>query len=684
MLNARWRLVALPVLVCLLAACGSDDDDGSRGLQPGPGPVPGPGGGVSASEPAVCGNADLSGLQTRVHVSPQGSDDPGCGQTSTAACKSIQQGINNCAATGCGVLVRHGLYPASATIQLRDAVSVYGGCLFDGEPARGYRTIVQASPAPGTPAVSATGIHTPTLFAGIVVLGKNETAAGAASLTMAVADSKGLALAQTVLISGSGGDGANGATAGAGGSGHRGDDGNFGDEIRIRGGAGAGGPACNGSTTTAAGGSGADYRLVNATACVATCVCSDYQGDSGSQGGDSGNVKGGAGGGPGPDGLRCDGTSGNVAGQGGHGVAGAPGACAASPGVAAANPWGSLGSVGWSPGLSASGASGDLGSGGGGGGAGGVCVNIPFWDGNSLNHNGMPGGGGGGGGCGGSGGQGGQQGGASIPLLLSGSALAGADASLSLVAGQGGQGGHGGGGGTGGPGGKGGSTPFSQFSPPMPACQFWNKVNAGYGGDGGPGGDGGRGGAGSGGPGGSGGPSIGVALRAASSAPAAAIIYAPPPGGAGGSGGDGGRNAPIPDVDPNPCRGAGGQSGLQGGSAAIVNFDLPLGSMLPSGHQLPKSYAIHSPNGEVRLVMQDDGNLCLYDSRGPLWCSHTIPQNIPAAVMQTDGNLCMYPTDAAVWCSATHGHPGAYLMVQDSGHVQIIAADNTTVLWSQP
>lgn len=41
--------------------------------------------------------------------------------------------------------------------------------------------------------------------------------------------------------------------------------------------------------------------------------------------------------------------------------------------------------------------------------------------------------------------------------------------------------------------------------------------------------------------------------------------------------------------------------------------------------------------------------------------------------MQTDGNFCLYPTDGSnIWCSGTAGHPGAYLIVQDDGHIQII------------
>ncbi len=673
MLSARWRRVALAVLACLLAACGSDDDDGSGGLQPGPGPVPGPGGGVSAPEPAVCGNADLSALQTRVHVSPQGSDDPGCGQTSAAACKSIQQGIANCAASGCGVLVRHGLYPASATIQLRDAVSVYGGCLFDGEPARGYRSVLLGPPG-GQPVIVAERIVSPTTLHGVMAVASDAQAAGAPSIAMTASSSSDkFVLAQTTLVAGRGAAGARGADAAAAATGDNG--GPAPAPSNYDGGQGGQG-ACPGTVGFGGSGGVGGVRWIGpGSSCDgATCTCVDSP-DSrpAAQGEGAGAASGGALGSAGGEGCICGNT--HPAGDGGPGHKGDDGACAAQGGIANASIAGSLDAVSWKPSSGGNGAAGGGGAGGGGGGGGGYGADA--WGGKVYDGGG--GGGGGGGGCGGNAGGGGQQGGASIGLVLYASPITWSQAGSSVVPGPGGQGGVGGSGGAGGTGGSGGA---GWQSSKVDLCLL-SKAVPGQGAAGGPGG---RGGAGSGGAGGSGGPSIGIALRAASSAPAAAIIYPAPPGGAGGSGGGGGRNAPIPNVDPNPCAASDGQSGLQGGSAGVMDFDLPLDSMLLPGQQLPNSYAIHSPNGQVRLVMQDDGNLCLYDSRipvGALWCSHTNPRKIPAAVMQTDGNLCMYAAGAAVWCSGTEGFPGAHLMVQDSGHVQLIAAD-MSLLWMMP
>ena len=38
-------------------------------------------------------------------------------------------------------------------------------------------------------------------------------------------------------------------------------------------------------------------------------------------------------------------------------------------------------------------------------------------------------------------------------------------------------------------------------------------------------------------------------------------------------------------------------------------------------------------------------------------------------VMQTDGNLCLYNSNGNVWCSNTVPHANAYLSVQDDGHI---------------
>ena len=200
------------------------------------------GGGVGGEEPVACGTANLSGLAQKVYVSPHGLDYAGCGATPSAPCATIQRGIDACGPSGCGVLVRYGRYRTTATINLRNGVDVYGGCVFAPVANPNYRTLIDASPAPGTPAISAASINSPTLVAGIAVVGKEETANGMPSIAMAVTASTGLTLARTMLAAGTGGDGAMGGTdaASAGGGGQQ----SFSSS------GGAGGPSCPANHTS--------------------------------------------------------------------------------------------------------------------------------------------------------------------------------------------------------------------------------------------------------------------------------------------------------------------------------------------------------------------------------------------------------------------------------------------------
>ncbi len=85
---------------------------------------------------------------------------------------------------------------------------------------------------------------------------------------------------------------------------------------------------------------------------------------------------------------------------------------------------------------------------------------------------------------------------------------------------------------------------------------------------------------------------------------------------------------------------------------------------------------IKAPNRDIYLVMQNDGNLCLYPSKartGCMWASDTNesgrgPHHL---AMQGDGNLVIYDADnKPVWATNTNGRgPNCYLDVQDDGNV---------------
>ena len=87
-----------------------------------------------------------------------------------------------------------------------------------------------------------------------------------------------------------------------------------------------------------------------------------------------------------------------------------------------------------------------------------------------------------------------------------------------------------------------------------------------------------------------------------------------------------------------------------------------------------------SPNGKYALLMQDDGNLVLWDYTVnppyPRWCTHTTAPGAYAA-MQTDGNLVMYAGGAnggsAIWASNTRYVGTDNVIMQSDGNLVVRA-----------
>jgi hypothetical protein len=121
-------------------------------------------------------------------------------------------------------------------------------------------------------------------------------------------------------------------------------------------------------------------------------------------------------------------------------------------------------------------------------------------------------------------------------------------------------------------------------------------------------------------------------------------------------------------------------------TSALVHIPNP--NWLPPGSELnlkdlTSSDRLEATNGQGALILQDDGNLVLvrYSDRAPLWSSGTNGRRgangklLTRLVMQTDGNLCLYDDDGSLdssWCTATQGHPGAFLQLQDDGNLVIV------------
>jgi hypothetical protein len=107
------------------------------------------------------------------------------------------------------------------------------------------------------------------------------------------------------------------------------------------------------------------------------------------------------------------------------------------------------------------------------------------------------------------------------------------------------------------------------------------------------------------------------------------------------------------------------------------------GSTLESGQVLPASQYLTSPSGRCRLVMQDDGNLVLYNDAGrALWFSGTAGNPGAYLAMQaSDGNLVIYgPSGTPLWASGTTGDAGDVLRLGDDANLVLEGSDGGT-LW---
>ncbi len=85
---------------------------------------------------------------------------------------------------------------------------------------------------------------------------------------------------------------------------------------------------------------------------------------------------------------------------------------------------------------------------------------------------------------------------------------------------------------------------------------------------------------------------------------------------------------------------------------------------------LPVGEAYYSSNQAYFLIFQSDGNLVIYGPRGAVW-SVGPRGNGAVCIMQSDGNLVIYNNGSPTWWSDTHGNPGAYLVLTDTGNLVI-------------
>ncbi|NBM19049.1 mannose-binding protein [Streptomyces sp. GC420] len=83
----------------------------------------------------------------------------------------------------------------------------------------------------------------------------------------------------------------------------------------------------------------------------------------------------------------------------------------------------------------------------------------------------------------------------------------------------------------------------------------------------------------------------------------------------------------------------------------------------------------------IRMVMQEDGNLVVYnENNNATWASMTFGTGHTAR-FQADGNLVIHNADdRPIWAAGSYGHEGAKLVLRKDG--KVVVMDGGTVVWS--
>jgi hypothetical protein len=118
----------------------------------------------------------------------------------------------------------------------------------------------------------------------------------------------------------------------------------------------------------------------------------------------------------------------------------------------------------------------------------------------------------------------------------------------------------------------------------------------------------------------------------------------------------------------------------QGTSATATTTNLP--SRLNANQKLLPGGQLASPDGNYVFTFQTDGNIVLYNGGTPIWAANTNATDLDYLIMQDDGNLVLYDKQQkAKWATKTDKHKGAYLTVQDDGNAIVISSDEKP-LWA--
>jgi len=96
---------------------------------------------------------------------------------------------------------------------------------------------------------------------------------------------------------------------------------------------------------------------------------------------------------------------------------------------------------------------------------------------------------------------------------------------------------------------------------------------------------------------------------------------------------------------------------------------------LNKGEELEIGNSLRSDDGRFHLIMQEDGNLVLYNANNiAKWSSGTAGEQIHRCIFQDDGNLVLYNKyRKSIWHTATYNRGGLCLQLQNDGDLIILS-----------
>ena len=94
---------------------------------------------------------------------------------------------------------------------------------------------------------------------------------------------------------------------------------------------------------------------------------------------------------------------------------------------------------------------------------------------------------------------------------------------------------------------------------------------------------------------------------------------------------------------------------------------------------------LYSDNREYYLILQQDGNLCIYNNQDQrIWETKTNGRKSQFLILQSDGNLCLYggENSGAIWCSLTNNKNGTTTSLDNDGVLRIYNSLNQIIWYS--